>query len=247
MPLTESLKTLSHHAYCLVGGDSIHSELISILEKKHSIQIRGNPDLFDKKFESLTIDDVREIKSIHETKPVSIESKKVFIITASAITIEAQNALLKILEEPAEYAIFFLIVPSAHILLPTVKSRLSLIGDGGNSRGAESIEDIEISKMAEKFYNSSPAKRLEIVKALIEDISKDPTSPLDKNSGLRRARKTKQDALNFLDAVQSVVYKKRGMKDGVSSLEAIETARKYVGDRAPSLKMLLEYVALNVL
>jgi hypothetical protein len=38
----------------------------------------------------------------------------------------------------------------------------------------------------------------------------------------------------------------REVLDRIAQLEAIETARKYGTDRAPSLKMLLEYVALNI-
>lgn len=50
--------------------------------------------------------------------------RKVFIIESSELlTVEAQNALLKILEEPPAYAVFLLLAPSADQLLQTVLSR----------------------------------------------------------------------------------------------------------------------------
>ena len=160
----------------------------------------------------------------------TIFCKKIFIIRANNIGHEAQNALLKLFEEPAEYAHFFLIVPSAHILLPTVKSRmLQVIQDSGDKIQEESQN--EIFKEAQVFVKLSPAKRLDVVKKIVEDISKD--------------KKTKQDAIIFLNAIQEVVYKGQGIQKGASALAAIEQARMYMNDRAPSIKMLLEYVALN--
>ena len=49
---------------------------------------------------------------------------KVFIINEGDIlTTEAQNAFLKIIEEPPEYAVFIIVCSDAHILLQTVRSR----------------------------------------------------------------------------------------------------------------------------
>ena len=130
MDLSAQLKSLSHHAYCIVGAEEARAELISILEKKHKIPARGNPDFFDRAYDSFGIDDARAVKSQAETRPVHGSGKKIFILTMSAITSEAQNALLKLLEEPPEYAHIFLVLPSAHLLLPTVKSRLSMLDVG---------------------------------------------------------------------------------------------------------------------
>jgi len=232
------LKYLSHHAYALIGGDSILEELISILERNHSIPIHGNPDLFDRKYEIFTIDDARELKTIHSMRPVHDSGKKIFIISMNGVTNEAQNAMLKLLEEPADYAHFFLIIPSEHLLLPTVKSRLSIINFAGKKGEAERVKGevkstgAEFDNGAKKFLEASIAKRLEMVKKLVDDITKE--------------KATKQDAITFLNQVERAVYSGVGVMKGKSALEAIEKARNYAGDRAPSLKMLLEFVALNI-
>lgn len=228
MDLAEQLKHLNHHAYLLVGGDAIQAELILMLEKKHAIKTHGNPDFTAQKFENLTIDDARQLIEAAEVKPTTADGKRIFILTMNSITVEAQNALLKLLEEPSEYVHFFLIVPSAHLLLPTVKSRLSMIGSPGKSENDPAADLAE----AKKFLSMTAPKRLEMIKSLIEDIAKE--------------KKTKQDAVDFLNQIQAAVYVSKGSKNGARELETIETARKYMNDRAPSLKMLLEYVALNI-
>ncbi len=238
MDLKHELKSLNHHAYALIGGDQIQAELIDILEKQHEVQMHGNADLHIEKYTNFTIENAREVKASHLTRPVSESGKKIFILQMDSITVEAQNALLKLLEEPAEYAIFFIIIPSAHLLIATVKSRLHLIqpqggthdlnGKHSNLSDADKLQAEEV----EKFIKATSAKRLEIIKGLMDNITKE--------------KKTKQDAIDFLNALQSAVYKQKGARIGKSALDAIEVARRYMNDRSPSLKMLLEYVALNI-
>jgi hypothetical protein len=231
---------LSHHANLLIGTIATRDQLISILESDHKIIIQGNPDFFIRNYETFTIDDARDIRSLHNSRPLLDTDdrnpgagKKFFVLTMNGITVEAQNAMLKLLEEPAEYAYFFLIIPSAHLLIPTVKSRMSVISDTYKS------SDTEILTEAKIFLKANQTKRLEIVKKLVDTIAKDisPDKP---------GRKTKQDAIDLVNAIQEVVYKEKGAKEGKLALEAVEIARNYLNDRAPSVKMLLEYVALNV-
>lgn len=228
MSLSDSLKQLNHHASLLIGSEETRAELVSILEKKHKIETRGNPDFFDLRYIIYGITDARMLIDLASTRPVDPKGLKIFILTMNGITVEAQNALLKLLEEPAEYVRFFLIVPSAHLLLPTVRSRMSMLSNGDASAKGSALPQ----KEANEFVSASAAKRLEIIKDLMDDISKE--------------KKTKQDAIELLNSIESVLYEKSGVREARASFEAIDTARKYLNDRAPSVKMLLEYVALNM-
>jgi hypothetical protein len=231
MDLKNQLKTLSHHAYAIIGGDEIVAELMIVLEKHHSIKLHGNQDLFNRKYINMTIDDAREVKAAHLMRPVVEGGRKIFIMQMDNISVEAQNALLKLLEEPAEYAHFFIIIPSSHLLISTVKSRMQIIVSG-NSDDPKSVKDKELMSEAMKFIKASPTRRLEMIKMLMDAIGKE--------------KRNKQDAIDFLDAIQAVVYEERGAEKGMSQLGSIEVARKYMNDRSPSLKMLLEYTALNL-
>jgi len=56
----------------------------------------------------------------------SEENTKTLILGAKSFTVPAQNALLKILEEPPRNIVFILLAPNKSTFLPTVRSRLSL-------------------------------------------------------------------------------------------------------------------------
>lgn len=77
---------------------------------------------------SIGIEDVRNVQKRLLLKPLKSKEKIAVIVNAHELTIEAQNALLKILEEPPENT--FLILSAEHddTFLPTVLSRTSVIG-----------------------------------------------------------------------------------------------------------------------
>lgn len=227
-PAHENLKSLDlkHHAYCLIGDQSIREELKSFLETEHDMKTQGNPDFFDRSFAVFTIDDARELKSLAESKPVLADGRKVFILATSGITNEAQNALLKLLEEPPVYAVFFLIVPSAHLLLPTVKSRVQVVDINSAPK------DSELKKFASSFLNMSVTERMNAVKSFMDEIAKE--------------KRDKNDAVEVMAILEELVHKKGVNKENKANLEAIMLARKYATDRAPSLKMLFEYLAMSV-
>ncbi|MDB5239028.1 MAG: polymerase subunit delta, polymerase subunit delta protein [Candidatus Parcubacteria bacterium] len=231
MNLAAQLKTISHHAYCLIGRQEEKAELVAILEKKHKLAARANPDFFDRTYEIFAIDDARAVKAQAEMRPIHESGKKIFILAMNGITSEAQNALLKLLEEPPEYAHFFLILPSVHLLLPTVKSRLSFLTPSESASGETGTSGASSAAEAAEFMKLAPQKRLDFVKKFMEDISKE--------------KRPKQDAVDLLNAVQEAVHAKGAAKNA-QALEAIEISRTYMNDRSPSLKMLLEYVALSV-
>ncbi|MEI6304862.1 MAG: hypothetical protein WCP09_02470 [Candidatus Taylorbacteria bacterium] len=236
MSLSEQIQNLSHHAYTLVGSDAIVDELINLLTTRFQVKSAGNQDFIFNKYTNFSIDDAREIKSAHLMRPVTELGKKIFVLQMDNITLEAQNSFLKLLEEPAEYAHFFLIVPSIHLLLPTVKSRLHVITpDKGVTRGGVENRDVVDSAAnhdAAKFMKLNRAYRLEMVKDLMDKVSKD--------------KLPKQHLLDILNSLQVSVYREKGIKIGKQSIETIELARKYMNDRSPSLKMLLEYVAVSI-
>ena len=73
---------------------------------------------------SIGIDDIREqlINDI-SIKPYSSSHKVYIIPDANKMTEQAQNALLKTMEEPPEYAIILLLTENTQNLLPTITSR----------------------------------------------------------------------------------------------------------------------------
>ena len=77
----------------------------------------------DKGKKIIPVDDIREVARIVRSNPFESAHRVIVIEQAEAMNANAQNALLKTLEEPPEYAHFLLTTEFAGALLPTVLSR----------------------------------------------------------------------------------------------------------------------------
>ncbi len=215
----ESIKTLAHHAYCLVGAKIEH--ILHTLEHTHKVQTKANPDFFHEKYETLTIDESRKIKEIHSSKSFSENSKRIFIIECNGMTVEAQNALLKIFEEPNHNSYFFLVMPSDSVLIPTLRSRVHLL----EHKKEDYLDE------AKKFLKLSMKDKITYVDGIAKKISDEELQ--------------KSYAVEFLGALEAAVTEK-GIEKNKRALQAIMKARDYMLDRSPSVKQLLEFVALSL-
>lgn len=73
---------------------------------------------------SISVDDIREqLNNDIQIKPYSSAHKVYIIPEANKMTEQAQNALLKTIEEPPAYAVIILITDNLNALLPTIQSR----------------------------------------------------------------------------------------------------------------------------
>lgn len=96
-----------------------------------TFESKNNPDIIyvtATKTKNLGVDDIREqIKAQAQTKPYVCKYKIFILENADKMTVAAQNALLKILEEPPEFVIFFLLAENTNNFLPTIISRCAQI------------------------------------------------------------------------------------------------------------------------
>jgi DNA polymerase III subunit delta' len=106
-----------HHAELLIGSltDATHM-LASVIRM-------GSPDTRIIESERFGIAEARTLIGESAMRPIE-EEWRTFIVAFKEATLEAQNALLKTLEEPAKTTRFFIVVPKEDVLLPTVRSRL---------------------------------------------------------------------------------------------------------------------------
>jgi len=93
--------------------------------------LQNHPDfstlLPENKSKTISVDKVREIRLSAYITPHESSRKVYFIPEAQRLRTEAQNALLKLIEEPPEAAYFIMTVPSRSNLLETVISRSAVI------------------------------------------------------------------------------------------------------------------------
>lgn len=86
---------------------------------------KNHPDfyLINENGENIKVDTIRNLTEKVIEKPI-ISNKKVYIINdCEKMTKEAQNCLLKTLEEPPEFVVIILISSNENLILNTIKSR----------------------------------------------------------------------------------------------------------------------------
>lgn len=92
---------------------------------------RNHPDIIyvtHEKPNSIGVDDIRgQLVSDVMIKPYNGKYKVYIVSEAEKMTVQAQNALLKTLEEPPAYAVILLLTTNASVLLDTIRSRCVLL------------------------------------------------------------------------------------------------------------------------
>lgn len=97
-------------------------QINAYVEQMHNVT-PGVSVIIEPKDKSIGINDVKSLRLQFSLKNTSGEKRLIFINHAHTMTHEAQNALLKILEEPPEGTIFVINTAGLDQLLPTVLSR----------------------------------------------------------------------------------------------------------------------------
>lgn len=121
----------------------------------------NNPDCIQIKPEGkvIKIEQIRHMQEKILEKPI-VSDKKVYIIDdADFMTKEAQNCLLKTLEEPPKYAIIILVLSNESKILNTIKSRCMRII-------FEKLKKEELKKYALENFNKDQIKESMIENAI---------------------------------------------------------------------------------
>lgn len=84
------------------------------------------------KTKTIGINDVKDMQKTLYLKPLKSTQKALIIEEAEFLSQEAQNALLKVLEEPPEHTIIILSTTTIEALLPTIRSRCYIIQNDSN-------------------------------------------------------------------------------------------------------------------
>jgi len=113
--------------------------------------------------EKLGVEQAKKIKKHFSLKPYSAQGRLVVMEDASDLTIEAQNALLKTLEELPEKAMIILAADSDSKFLPTVLSRCEIIKIH-DSRFM--IQDSNYKEDIEKLLEATIEERFEYIEKL---------------------------------------------------------------------------------
>ncbi len=150
------------------------------------------PDVRHILIEKLGIGDARLLTEQSSRRALNGKTHN-FVIVTNNITLEAQNALLKLFEEPPANTVFFLIIPHESLLLPTLRSRF-----------VDQIRATEkTSTEADEFLTMSLGERMEYI---TKQAKKDPSSLERLATDLGRKKNLTPEAKRSLLLVNKYVY-----------------------------------------
>ncbi len=149
---------MAHHAYLYVGGQEQGIRAARLYASTHlGLSDENNPDIAVFAYEGLfPVDAVRRVQTFAQQAPKQGD-QKLIILAAGRLFIPAQNAFLKLFEEPTEGTTIILIVPARGILLPTVLSRLIELPR----------EVTTVTPEAKAFIEASPTERQKLVAKIV--------------------------------------------------------------------------------
>jgi DNA polymerase III delta prime subunit len=196
-------------------------------ERELGMKIENNPDVVVRSYGLLSVEDARSVVDVATGAPFSGEYK-VVIIAAGRAYHEAQNALLKVFEEPPPGTYLFLIQPSLGGLLPTLRSRVQTLE-------TDAAKENAIPEIAEQFITATQEKRSATIKKLTSGSDEDDR------------REKREDALAIMNGIEAAAYARLRRGDGAAVaalLSDISALRGHLHDRSAPVRMILEHLSL---
>ena len=266
------------HSYLFVGTQGIGKKMIAtefakmilcLDDNKYcnhcksciEFDTNNNPDfvLISPDGNNIKIEQIRDIQKRIQEKPI-ISEKKVYIIdNADLMTTEAQNCLLKTLEEPPEFAVIVLIGSNSNTFLPTIKSRCTIMN-------FNKISDEEMTKyLREKcdvknidqnmlyMYQGSIGKALELkekqeeyknIENIINNINRYDLIDFINNAEI--LYKSKEEINDILDYINVILFNKA--KDEylyTNCIQIVENTKKRLKQNA-NYDMSIDNMLFNI-
>ena len=195
-------KTLSH-SYLFVGEKGIGKKLLATEFAKQILggEIENHPDFLciEPDGNSIKIEQIRILQKKIQEKPITSDKKVYILDDAETMTVEAQNCLLKTLEEPPEFATIILIGSNENDFLSTIKSRCMIFR-------FMPIEDEKIKEYMHKNYG-------------INNLTQNHLSMFQGSIGKAISLKDKQEKYDkIIDIIESL-----NVKDLIEIIKLSET------------------------
>ena len=207
-------------------------KVLSFAERELAMARTGTPDIVILRYHVCSIDNARKVLSYASQTGTS--GQKLIVLASERLFHEAQNALLKVCEEPPQGTTLVLVVPSLGMLLPTLRSRLLLLP------GTTSTADAGITASAEAFLHASSGEREKMVKKLLD------RSKSDKDAEKQAARIEAQELISGITKAVHRRWRAKGEKEYEVLLNELATFTPMLYERSAPLKLIFEHVLLTV-
>lgn len=220
---------MAHHAYFFAGDTEkgIEKALAYGKEELGLVAI-NNPNVVVFRYGLFSVDDARRVIRMAGQASMGGD-QKLIIVAVERIFHEAQNALLKLFEEPPIGTTLVLVVPSAGILLATLRSRLVALGK----------QKIQVSEEATAFLAAEAGEREKVIAKLLDRTKS------DKDEEKQAAR---GEALRLVEGLAGAAYlswQKKGSEDTKLFMHDLERFIPILHERSAPLKLIFEHILLT--
>ena len=247
-----------HHFHLLEGNrQQIQEQLQNFLCDEFGVDPNDKSLFFTYNYDQFQVDDSRALTMQAQIK--TPEGKKmIFLVFANSINHQAQNALLKMLEEPSARTYFFIVLPRVDVLLPTFISR-AVVVRGGNfgERGKQNLSnDLYQNKNSSNNLSQNlpenPDQNTELPK--LNDLQKMTVGDRLKFAE-ELVKEIKDEKRNKIDArqlIQNLIIEfgqeleQKPDKQKTQQIKKLMQIEDYLGDNGASIKILLERAVLLI-
>jgi hypothetical protein len=198
----------SHHAVLITADEPL-------LYTSHDWESIPSYDIT--KIPQLGIHEVRQLIATAHRLPDNTATERILVVATEYVTEEAQQALLKIIEEPPDSTQFIFVVPVGYRFLPTLESRFERVG---------ALKDTQDTEVFQVFLAASYKERQERIADALAD--KDQRWQMELKRGLVSYLQKKRLTLPLITVVE------------------LEYIVRVLLTRGASNKFLLEHLALTL-
>ena len=234
------------HAYLFFGREGIGKKMMAI-EFAQKIMEKNEGKINDSDFkiiypenDIIKVEQIRELINDIYLKPVISKKKVIIINDANKMNDNAQNALLKVLEEPPSYAIIILIVNNKEKILKTILSRVTEIA-------FEALSNDELKQIIKEdidfdYARGSVSQAMSIIENDFYKMSKEILPLIDSkdflmlNRKMNEVKKADIDIAKELEMLKNMYYNniRENTYVSVKKIEIIEETIKRLERNANS-------------
>lgn len=230
----------SFHSLLIFGSDSTfrQAEAEGLIVADHGRE-RQDVLLIKPEGKSIGIDRIRELKEWLSLKPSKGTRKTAVIFEASEMTIEAQNSLLKTLEEPPLSTIIILTTQNKQSLLPTIVSRCFLKELKSQTNKKESLAEGE-------------GKTILSIKFVLNLSTKDKLDLIEENA---KKITNREEILPMIDGwieqirediINDMSSKNVELKNKIAIIDQLINAKSVISETNASIRLLIESLLLDL-
>lgn len=205
------------HAYLFVGKEGIGKKMVATyfakeIMEKDSLGVFNENDfkIISPEKDLIKVEEIRNLINEVYLKPTFSTKKVIIIDDADKMNSSAQNALLKVLEEPPLYATLILVVSNKEKIIRTILSRVTEVKF--NSLTNEELEKIVGKSIDLDYARGSASKAISLMDGNCYEISKGLVELFGKknfiniNKKINEIKSSDEDILKIFELMKMMYY-----------------------------------------